>query len=48
MLYDYLLPDECYYHYADAGTGVATANWAVSPSLPTDTQPVPAPRSYTP
>jgi choline dehydrogenase len=22
MLYDYLLPDECYYHYADADTGL--------------------------
>ena len=27
---------------------VWTANWAVSPSLPTDTQPASAPRSYTP
>jgi choline dehydrogenase len=23
MLYDYLLPDECYYHYTDADTGMA-------------------------
>jgi choline dehydrogenase len=22
MLYDYLLPEECYYHYTDAGTGM--------------------------